>query len=422
MTRLFLAAALTLLAAPAFSQFGGPSTGTALPGFQSQPAPAPNPFTPPAVSTSPAPIPAAYQATLGNPLPIDHGPWVLGEVLFFSSGRAVNDTTWRDRVRGSRGALYTQADIMSDVDSLMALGKFDKIEPSVFDIQGQPVPPDFATIAVSTDEVRLVFNVTEKASVSGSSTTVKRPLPPASISGVILTPTAYRGAGRYTTPGLGLDINAVYIIGRLYGKNNFPNAPAHTNYLDRVGVWLMQADGKMQVQSETSLRPAAAAGFQGTFMFRDSPQPDINDPNPTVNVNASQKTTQLLGDGYFVFSKKIGPARTSVGMMVGNEGDAIGQFSEFLTPDALRFFANKPGEIFVTRNQPFGSIMLLPKPQYPLAVEFIKLNGAPLNPWLMDFKVGYFLHLNFDLGLLKFQGGYDLLGLLQFRFNQFPRY
>ena len=66
--------------------------------------------------------------------------------------------------------------------------------------------------------------------------------------------------------------------------------------------------------------------------------------------------------------------------------------------------------------------MLLPKPQYPLAVEFIKFNGAPLNPWLMNFKVGYFLHLNFDVGLLKFQGGYDLLGLLQFRFNQFPRF
>lgn len=420
MRRLACAAAWAVLAAavPAAAQTS--STGTVLPGFSGFPSPQPPPT---AVSTPTASaLPSAYQATLGAQLPLERGPWVLGEVLFFSSGRPVNEATWRDRVRGSRGALYTRADIMSDVDSLMALGKFDRVGPAVYEIAGLPVPQDFATIAVSTNEVRLVFNVVEKAAVGVSSATVRRPLPPASLSGVILTPTAYRGAGRYTNPGLGLDINAVYVIGRLYGKNSFANSPRKTNYLDRVGVWLLQADGKMQVQSEGDIRPAFAIGGQGTFMFRDSPQPNVNDPNPTVRVNASQKSTRLLSDAYFVFSKKIGPVRTSAGIMTGNEGDAVAQFSEFLTPDALRFFANHPNQTFVSRAQPFGSIMLLPKPQYPLAVEFIKFNGAPLNPILINFKIGYFLHLNFDVGFLKFQGGYDLLGLLQFRFNQFPRY
>ena len=50
----------------------------------------------------------------------------------------------------------------------------------------------------------------------------------------------------------------------------------------------------------------------------------------------------------------------------------------------------------------------------------VKFNGAPLNPWLVNFKVGYFLKLNFDIALLKYQGGYDLLGVLQFRYNYFP--
>jgi hypothetical protein len=35
-------------------------------------------------------------------------------------------------------------------------------------------------------------------------------------------------------------------------------------------------------------------------------------------------------------------------------------------------------------------------------------------------KLGRFLHLNFDLAYLKFDGGYELLGLFQFRYNQFP--
>jgi hypothetical protein len=40
---------------------------------------------------------------------------------------------------------------------------------------------------------------------------------------------------------------------------------------------------------------------------------------------------------------------------------------------------------------------------------------------MLNFKIGYFLKMNFDIAYLRFQGGYDVLGLLQFRFNQFPR-
>ena len=48
-------------------------------------------------------------------------------------------------------------------------------------------------------------------------------------------------------------------------------------------------------------------------------------------------------------------------------------------------------------------------------------NGAARNPMLINFKIGRFLKLNFDLALLKYQGGYDLLGLFQFRYNHFPK-
>jgi hypothetical protein len=375
-------------------------------------------------STAPAaaPVTAAPAAALGTPLALDNGPWVLGEVLFFSGGKLASDYAWRDRVRGKRGTLYYRSDILSDVDNLMALGKFDKVTPALYEIPNTPVPPEFATIAVSTSQVRLVFDVVEK--VTTSTGPPKFVAPPAPVSGMMMTPTAWRGAGRYTTPGLGLDFNGMYIIGRLYGKNDFANSVHHTNYIDRVGVWMLGADGKMQLQSETAIRPAFAVGGQGTFLFRDSGNQVVNTNQaqaPNVTVNASQKTTRLLSDVYFVFSKKLGPVRTSGGVMQGNMGDAVAEFSEFLSPDSLTFLAGQPGGTVRSRTMPFFSLFGLPKPSQPLGVEFIKFNGAALNPWMLNFKIGYFLHATFDLAYLKFQKGYDLLGVLQFRFNQFPR-
>ena len=370
---------------------------------------------------------ANMTAYLGSRIARERGPWVLGEVLFFSKDRLVSDYSWREAVRGQRGSLYTNADIDSDIERLLALKKFDKVEAELYTIPGVPVPPEFQGVAISTSEVRLVFSMTEKF-VVGASTKVVRPLAPAAVSGVVLTPTAYRGAGRYATPGMGLDINAAYYIGRLYGVNNYPHTSAKTNYIDRLGVWLLTADGKMQVQSETSLRPAMAVGVQATALLRDSPQPQINQ-TATLTVKASNGSTQILSDAYLVLSKKFGPARTSVGVMQGNIGNLPGNLSEFLTPEALKYYRNGPGGLqgdhsgTVVKSQtvPFASFLFIPKPAYPLGVEVMKFNGAPLNPWLINFKIGYFVKLNFDIAYLKYQGGYDVLGVLQFRYNYFPQ-
>ena len=170
---------------------------------------------------------ASMTAYLGTKISRERGPWVLGEVLFFSKDRLVSDYSWREAVRGQRGSLYTNADIDSDIERLLALKKFDKAEAGLYEIPGVPVPPEFQGVAASTSEVRLVYFMTEKF-VVGASTKTARPLAPAAVSGVVLTPTAYRGAGRYTTPGMGLDINAAYYIGRLYGINSYPNSPANT--------------------------------------------------------------------------------------------------------------------------------------------------------------------------------------------------
>jgi hypothetical protein len=366
----------------------------------------------PAVSTAPV-------VALGQPLSVSGGPWVLAETLFFSGGRVLSDYAWRDKLHGTVGQLYTASDLQNDVQTLKDLKAFSRITPAVYGIPNNPIPPQFTSISVSTVQVRVVFDVDVAVS---SAPKPKLVTPPSAVSGLILTPTAFRGAGKFNTPGLGLDFNAAYFIGTLYGKNSYPNAPDHTDALDRLGVWLMSMDGKMQLQSDGEWRPAVAVGAQTTFLFRDSPQPNVNTPTTTVQVNA--KSTQILTDAYIVASKDFHGLRTSVGLMQGNFGNLPGNLSVNLSPQALQFYKQASGFTpvgFVQSNTvPFGSMFYMLKPDYPVGFEVLQFDGAYGNPMLIDFKVGRLLKLNFDIALLKYQGGYDLLGLMQFRYNQFP--
>lgn len=379
-----------------------------------------NPFAPVAGSSAPVVSTGLPAAQLGYELPRTGGPWVLAETLFFSGGKVVSDYAWRDKLRGLRGQLYTNTDLQVDVQALQGLNVFARVEPHVFGIPNDPVPAQFATISVSTDQIRVVFDVELKTSTAAPKPRLVTP--PSAVSGLILTPTAFRGAGRFNTPGLGLDFNAVYFIGRLYGKNNYQFAPRQTNYLDRLGLWLLQADGKMQLQSDGVFRPAVAVGGHTTLMFRDSPQPTVTTPTVSAKINA--KSTRVLTDAYVVASKNIHNVRASLGVMQGNLGDLPAQMTEFLSPEALRFYKEGPPfapvpDIF-SRTMPFGSVFYMVKPDFPVGFEVIKFNGANSSPMLIDFKLGRLLHLNFDLALLKYQGGYDLLGMFQFRYNQFP--
>ncbi len=411
--------ALLCAAVPASSQVPPPTPQP--PGGNQPFAFAPTPFDAPSSTAS---APTASTPTLvalpaqdfGQPLSISGGPWVFSEALFTSGGKIISDYAWRDKLRGLKDQLYTAADLSQDLAALKALNAFDRVTPSVYAIPNSPVPGQFASVAVSTTEVRVVFEVALKPVVKPKPILVT---PPVAVSGLILTPTAYRGLGHYNTPGLGLDFNAAYYIGRLYGKNSYPFAPQHTNYLDRIGLWLLSADGKMQIQSETEWRPAMAVGSQGILMFHDAPQPTIN--TPTVQTTINQQTMQVLGDAYVVASKENHGVRYSAGIMEGTIGDLAENLTEFLTPQDMQFYKNAPaGTMSQTRTVPFMSMFYLVKPDYPIGFEVMKFSGASGSPTLINMKIGRALKLNFDLGLLTFQGGYDLLGLIQFRFNEFP--
>lgn len=382
----------------------------------------------PGFSVEPATVAVSTQSLLGIPMPLEGGPWVIGDVQF-QGYRSVSLYILQNKVRARRGTLFTPSDVTVDLETLKTMPAVITADAQLYGIPEQPVPENYRSISVSTMMVRLVYRLTEKEltlpgldrPAAASSTSTVKPqdrMPPAALSGVVMTPTAYRGVNQYNTPGLGLDINAMYFIGRLYGKNSL--SQHQTNFIDRLGVWNLAADAKMQVQSEGDVRPAMAVGAQGIFTFRDAPQPAIAQPNVTVNVSAD--TTRALGETYVVATKKLWKARVSGGYSYGNAAERIALLTEFLSPQALQFNLGGPNPIEAkAKDTVFASVMFLPKPSYPLAVEVIRPNGMPLKPLLFNFKLGYFLKLNFDLSFLTFQGGWDLLGQFQFRYTHFPR-
>lgn len=363
---------------------------------------------------------------LGTPLSLDqNGPWVIGEVLFTKDGKFSNDYTLMELTHATKGSLYTKSDILEDVKRMTDTGQFSKVTPDLYEMS-TPVPPQLVTIAILGREVRLVYKLVEKkpgsTAPSAGKPTATAPLrvaPPTPLSGVIFTPTAYRGHDQDNSPGLGLDINAAYVIGRLYGKNSFKNSPAKTNYLDQVGVWMLTADGKMQLQSETEIRPAVAFGTQGTLLFRDTSQPTASGPGP-VTANVSNNSTQLLSDAYLVMTKKFYFTRLSLGIMFGDFGDAVAQFSNFLSPTALEFYAQDPGQTVVSHTIPFMNVIFMPTSNHPIELEAMNFDGAALHPMLINLKASHYLKMDFNLGYLKFDGGYDLLGIIAYRYNFWP--
>jgi hypothetical protein len=243
------------------------------------------------------------------------------------------------------------------------------------------------------------------------------------ISGIVLMPTAYRGSGAYNTVGLGLDINAAYYIGRLYGKNNYSWTVDKKNYLDRIGIWLLSADTKMQVQSEGDWRPAMAAGVQGIFKFTDGAQPQANS---TVNltVKASGKTTNSYANAYLAVSKKLGRKfLVNAGYSDGDMPKVIYTLSEFLSQSAINLSNGHAttDPVNIPTGMLFGGLMWFPKPNSPIALEVMVPQGAPQSPKLFNLHLGTLLKLNFEISYLSFKGGWDAMGMFQFRYNYMPK-
>lgn len=241
------------------------------------------------------------------------------------------------------------------------------------------------------------------------------------LSGIVLMPTAYRGRGRNMV-GLGLDFNAAYYIGRLYGKNSYSWTTEKKNYLDRVGLWLLSADSKMQVQTEGKWRPAMAAGVQGILKFRDAAQPSLNQPSVTTKIDS--KNTDTYANAYVALSKRLRHNLiANAGYSDGDMPKVIYDLSEFLSREAINLSNNRTttDAVNIPTGMLFAGVIWMPKKDSPIGLEVMMPQGAPQSPVLYNLHLGTMLHLNFELSYLTFDGGWDLMGMFQFRYNYLPK-
>lgn len=238
-----------------------------------------------------------------------------------------------------------------------------------------------------------------------------------SISGIVLTPTAYRSNG-INEIGPSLDFNAAYYIGRLYGKNTFDWTVDKKNYLDRVGIWYFETDGKLLIQRESKYIPSLSCGIKGIFTFRDAPQPSLNSPGTSFKIDS--KNTNTYSTLYFALSKQISSKLIlNLGYMDGKFSEFIYQTSEFLSDMAIDLTTgNKP---YISKSTIFYGILYSFREKTPIGFEIVIPQGSTLSPKLINFQLGTLLKLNFQISYLTYKGGYEYLGTFNFRYSFFPR-
>ncbi len=236
-----------------------------------------------------------------------------------------------------------------------------------------------------------------------------------SISGIVLSPTAYRANGINEIGG-SIDFNAAYYIGRLYAKNNFDWTMDKENYLDRIGIWYFETDGKLLIQRETKFFPSFSSGFKGIYTFRDSPQPSLTTPSASIKVTG--KNTNSYTAIYFTISKQVSKNFIlNVGYMDGEFNNFIYQTSEFLSENAIKAGGK---ELRISNSTVFAGFVYTAK-KNPIGFEVLIPQGSTLSPKLINFQLGSLLKLNFQISYLTYKGGYEYLGTFNFRYSFYPR-
>ncbi|MBI5200133.1 MAG: hypothetical protein HY925_00985, partial [Elusimicrobia bacterium] len=92
---------------------------------------------------------------------IPQPPWVIGEIAV-TGNRHVKFNVIRGQVKARKGDLYERSDLDRDVQSLLAMGSFERVAADIHPL-GQPVPEHLAESAGSTSTIRITFQVEEKA-------------------------------------------------------------------------------------------------------------------------------------------------------------------------------------------------------------------------------------------------------------------
>ncbi|MDP2866678.1 MAG: hypothetical protein Q8O90_10590, partial [Elusimicrobiota bacterium] len=148
--------------------------------------------------------------------------------------------------------------------------------------------------------------------------------------------------------------------------------------------------------------------------------------NGTFNltVKATGKKTDTYANAYLVLTKRPHPkVILNAGYSDGDMPKVIYSLSEFLSKGAINRSNNRSesAELQIPTGMLFGGLMWLPKKDSPVGLEVMIPQGAPQSPRLYNLHLGTLLKLNFEISYLTFKGGWDLMGMFQFRYNYLPK-
>jgi len=177
---------------------------------------------------------------------------------------------------------------------------------------------------------------------------------------------------------------------------------------------LLVADGKNADTVETDIRPDVAVGAQGGYTIRDAPQPGINSSTasrcpsrrepPSGFRTATSSPEEILRRG----AQARASCRAIWAIFVAN-------LSEFMSPEALNSIRTRRTSPSAAKASGFAASGF-PEKRPALGHRNHKFTAPRLNPSEINMT-GLFLKLNFDVSVLKYKGGYDVLGTIQFRYN-----
>ncbi|MBI4667648.1 MAG: hypothetical protein HY747_00435 [Elusimicrobia bacterium] len=233
--------------------------------------------------------------------------------------------------------------------------------------------------------------------------------------GIMIVPSAYRKVPIYDTPTgetgkllpMNIDITTIYFIGRIYSYNRLEELTNQRSVLfTRLGVWFLQLDGKMILEKESRFFPQLAAGAEGAYLLRDSKAPGIQ--NPTFAFNFQKENSRSFTGIFAVASKQIGRLQATAGWISGSSPAKLIYLTEFLPS------AQQPSQGI------FGGISFQVSRRFNFQAEAVRALGTTEKPMLLNIKMGSAAHTNFDVGYLRYNRGFEILGHFSFRYTLYP--
>jgi hypothetical protein len=246
-------------------------------------------------------------------------------------------------------------------------------------------------------------------------------------TGLVLMPTGYRN-NIYDNMGLNVDLGFSYYIGSLYGAHDVQPYGKGTDNISKIGIWLLNLDGKFTIFNEYERWPSLGLGISYTVLMQDSigGNSDVRSKQATFSVGQSILTLQGI---YLSTSKKL-PYDNTVhgGFSMGINKRGMAAFLPYLASSFVDSGSSRGADTnldlrnsyFFGYSRPLFNKMGF-RVEYMVPIDVNRsINANPVLPDNYIINTHIDRLFNFDIGYLHYTGGYAWVGYINLRFTVFP--